>query len=67
MWYFYFGCYHEFEITGSQKCFLNPNNYGKENYRSLNDLVVQLSIYSVVLCMALLNTSNISKSIFNAR
>lgn len=34
---------------------------------SLNDLVVQLGIYSVVLCMALLNTSNISKSIFNAR
>ena len=33
----------------------------------LNDLVVQLGIYSVVLCMALLNTSNISKSIFNAR
>ena len=34
---------------------------------SLNDMVVQLGIYSVVLCMALLNTSNISKSIFNAR
>ncbi len=34
---------------------------------SLNDLVVQLGIYSVVLCMALLNTSNNSKSIFNAR
>ena len=34
---------------------------------SLNDLVVQLGIYSVVLCMALLNTSNISESIFNAR
>lgn len=34
---------------------------------SLNDLVVQLGIYSVVLCMALLNTSNISRSIFNAR
>ena len=34
---------------------------------SLNDLMVQLGIYSVVLCMALLNTSNISKSIFNAR
>ena len=33
---------------------------------SLNDLVFQLGIYSVVLCMALLNTSTISRSIFNA-
>ena len=33
---------------------------------SLNDLIMQLGVYSVVLCLALFKTSSISKSIFNA-
>ena len=40
--------------------------HGLAGASSLNDLILQLGIYSVVLCLALFKTSSISKSIFNA-
>jgi hypothetical protein len=39
---------------------------GLVNATNLNDLIMQLGVYSVVLCLALFKTSSISKSIFNA-